>query len=216
MLFACAVLFLLLLNTACSAQKSGSKFEAHPEKETLSAENKGAVETQGESGKVQIDYLTPVAMIRNPEIFVYKEKRRLYVMQSNVLVRDYPIALGLNPAGDKEKLGDGKTPEGDFVICGKEPMGRFPKALALNYPSRKHVERAYFLGILSSAQFKEILKSYEKGQAPTVNTSVGERIAIHGGGAHLDWTNGCIALYDSDLEELFRIATVGTKVSIRP
>lgn len=211
----CGVVALLLLIGACSAQKSGSKFESRPERGSQSTESSYSWEGTRDRVRVQIDYLTPLSAIKEPEIFIYKEKRRLYVMQDNVLVRDYPVALGLQPTGDKEKRGDGKTPEGDFAVCVKEPMGRFSKSLGLDYPDRKHAERGYFSGLLSPAQFKDVLKAHEKRSMPPANTPIGERIAIHGGGAHQDWTDGCIALYDSDFEELFNIASVGTKVSIR-
>ena len=97
-----------------------------------------------EKEPVRVDYLTALADIVNPEIYIYKEKRRLYVVQSDVMVRDYPIGLGLHPVGDKESERDGRTPEGDFVVRRKDPVSRFNKALLLNYPDKKHAERALF------------------------------------------------------------------------
>jgi murein L,D-transpeptidase YafK len=214
--YPCAVCCVVLLAAACSAQKSGSKIESHSDGRVQSAESRHRLEASQDRVKVQIDYLTPVSGIKQPEIFVYKEKRRLYVIQANVLVRDYPVALGSQPWGDKEKRGDGKTPEGDFRICSKDPVGRFTKALGLNYPDKKHAERAYFSGLLNGPQLKEILSAHEKRTKPPIDNPIGGIIAIHGGGAHKDWTDGCIGLYDSDLEELFRVATIGTPVSVRP
>ncbi len=204
----------------CSMQKTSPKLE------TAQGENAqlpGPLQAQAdrmESVKnfnpIKVDYLTPAEGIRNPEIYVYKEKRRLYVVQSNVLVRDYPVGLGFNPNGDKQREGDGRTPEGDFWICVKNPESRFGKSVGISYPNKKHAERAFFAGFISPTEFRDILLAMEMRGKPPWNTSLGGEIFIHSGGAHKDWTQGCIALYDSDMDELFRIASVGTPVSVRP
>ena len=169
-----------------------------------------------EKAPIRVNYLIPASSVRNPEIFVYKEKRRLYIVQGNVLVRDYPIGLGFKPQGDKEREGDGRTPEGDFLICVKQYSNRFSKSLGLNYPDKGHAERAYFAGLLSPPEFRDILLASEKKSSPPWGTILGGRIFIHAGGAQKDWTDGCVALYDSDMDELFQIASVGTPVSVRP
>lgn len=208
---------LLLALPACSVQKSGSKAEsAQLTTKAKPVEQAGAEETASDKVALKIDYLTPVRAIQNPEIFVYKEKRRLYVMQSNILVRDYPIGLGFHPTGDKEKEGDGRTPEGSFFVCVKKPNSRFQKSLGLSYPDKKHAERAFFAGVITPVEFRDILIAFENRTTPPWNTVLGGQIFIHAGGAHKDWTEGCVALYNSDMEELFQIAAVGTPVSIRP
>ncbi|MDY0041903.1 MAG: L,D-transpeptidase, partial [Desulforhabdus sp.] len=65
-------------------------------------------------------------------------------------------------------------------------------------------------------QFQHILNALERIALPPANTALGGEIFIHAGGAHKDWTNGCVALYNRDMDELFNIAKVGTPVSIRP
>jgi hypothetical protein len=212
-IFLCLVLFVI---PACSMQKPDSQFDSSKSDIKKQSENSIAQQPQREKEPVRIDYLTALADIASPEVYVYKEKRRLYVIQSNVLVRDYPIGLGSHPAGDKENEADGRTPEGDFLICQKNPVSRFNKALILNYPDRAHAERAFFAGILSPPEFKEILLAAERKASPPWYTKLGGQINIHAGGAHKDWTEGCIALYDSDMDELFKIASVGTQVHVRP
>ena len=214
--FVCAVTMALMLAAGCSTQKSSSRVESHSEKRAQPQDGRQPNEASHEKAKLEVNYLTPVAQIKSPELFVYKEKRRLYVIQAKVLVRDYPVALGFQPQGDKEKAGDGRTPEGEFTIASKEGMGRFNKTLRINYPDKKHADRAYFSGLLTAAQFKEIHSALEKKMKPPIDNPIGGRIAIHGGGAHKDWTDGCIALYDSDLEELYQLANVGSPISIRP
>jgi len=208
---------LILAIPACSMQKSGSKVDsAQPASNAKAVTEIGDQDRAREPVPLKIDYLTPVRAIQNPEIFVYKEKRRLYVMQSDVLVRDYPVGLGFHPTGDKEKEGDGRTPEGSFFVCVKKPNSRFHKSLGLSYPDKKHAERAFFAGVITPVEFRDILLAFEKRVTPPWNTVLGGQIFIHAGGAHKDWTEGCVALYNSDMDELFQIASVGTPVSIRP
>ncbi len=165
---------------------------------------------------VRIDYLRPAEEVRFPELFVYKEKRRLYVMDGDVLVRNYPIGLGKNPKGDKKCEGDGRTPEGSFFICFKNPRSRFFKSLALSYPTQRHAEQALAAGLISPTQYRDIILALDRLLQPPWDTPLGGEIYIHGGGAHGDWTDGCIALYNSDVEELYLMADRGTRVEVRP
>ncbi len=169
-----------------------------------------------EKEHVRIDYLTALTDMVSPEIYVYKQKRRLYVIQSNVLVRDYPIGLGAHPTGDKENGQDGRTPEGDFIICQKNTGNRSDKALVLNYPDKKHAEQAFYATIISPPEFKEILAAAERKATPPSDTKLGGQICINAAGAQKDWADGNVALYNSDMDELFKIASTGTPVHIRP
>ncbi len=207
---------ILLVIAACSMQKPASGLESRKADEKRLTAEAALRQSSQQKEPVRIDYLTPAADIVTPEVYIYKEKRRLYIIQSNVLVRDYPVGLGSHPSGDKEHDTDGKTPEGDFQICRKDQMPRLGKILGLNYPLRKHAERAFFAGILSPTEFKEILAAYERKADPPSNTKLGGQLMIHAGGAQRDWTEGGIALYNSDMEELFNVALTGTKVHIRP
>ena len=205
------------LMAACSMQKSGSKVDStHASNGAKSSPKISQEESSSDKMPIKVDYLTPLGCIQNPEVYVYKEKRRLYIIQSNVLVRDYPVGLGFSPRGDKEREGDGRTPEGEFKICVKNSGSRFIRSLGLNYPDKKHAERAFFAGTITPIEFRDLLLAFEKKATPPWGTSLGGKIFIHAGGAHKDWTDGCIALYNSDMEELFQIAAVGTPVSVRP
>ncbi|MBC7360253.1 MAG: L,D-transpeptidase [Desulfacinum sp.] len=216
-LVAAAFLLCLLLSGACTVQGPGSgggisKHEASRE----SSANEVARPRFDELKPVRIDYLRPTEEILNPEVFVYKDKRRLYVMDRGVLVRNYPIGLGKNPKGDKMGEGDGRTPEGTFYICVKNPRSKFYKSLALSYPTKKHAEQAFMAGLLSPVQYRDIILALERKVQPPWDTPLGGEIFIHGGGAHGDWTDGCIALYNSDMNELYTMADVGTPVTVRP
>jgi hypothetical protein len=214
-IFLCVALFVI---SACSMQGPDSAFDSSKSAEKKKQPESSTARQQPprEKEPVRIDYLTALTDIVNPEIYVYKEKRRLYVIQSNVMVRDYPIGLGFHPVGDKESDGDGRTPEGDFLICRKDLVSRFNKVLVLNYPDRKHAERALFAGILSPPEFKDILMAAERKATPPWSAKLGGQLYIHPGGAYKDWTLGSIALYNSDMDELFKIVSTGTQVHIRP
>jgi len=198
-------------------QMPGSKLDSsYTESNVTPIGNTIAQKVVKEQIPLKVNYITPLSAIQHPRIFVYKGKRRLYVIDSNVLVRDYPIGLGLQPRGDRERGGDGRTPEGEFVICVKDSASRFVKSLGLSYPDKRHAEKAFFTGAITPSEFRDILLAYEKRITPPLNTPLGGRMSIHAGGAYRDWTDGCIALYDSDMEELFRIAAIGTTVTVRP
>ncbi len=162
------------------------------------------------------DYLRKVEEISNPKIVVVKSKRRLYVIDGDTIVRRYPIALGKNPRGDKTTRGDGKTPEGIYRVCVKNPKSRFYKSIGIDYPSQQHAEKAFVNGLISAQEYRKIIMAHERKNIPPWDTKLGGAIFIHGGGAYADWTDGCIALYNTDMDELFKIVSIGTPVYILP
>jgi murein L,D-transpeptidase YafK len=216
----CCSLLIIGLLPSCTMQSSGSALDANRHK-SKPEQTVALLEQQGNSwmteGKpVKTNYLTTLSSIRNPSLIVFKEKRRLCVLNADVVVRDYPVGLGTNPTGDKETEGDGRTPEGEFFICQKGPSGHYSKVLILSYPSRQHAERALFHGVITPIEFHDILSALENRAKPPWTARLGGEILIHGGGAHLDWTDGSIALYDSDMEEIVSIVNQGTPIRIRP
>jgi hypothetical protein len=211
---------ILLCISSCTVQKSGSvvdnsQIQTKPRQEAQDLQQSN--QHQASEGKaLKIDYLTPIQGIRNPSLIAYKDKRRLYVIDSGKVVRDYPVGLGPHSKGDKERDGDHRTPEGEFFVCAKNPGGPLGRSLGISYPTRKHAEKGAFERLISAAALHEILQAYDKKIQPPWNTPLGGGICIQGGGAHRDWTDGSIALYDSDMKEVFEIAQPGTPVHIRP
>ncbi len=112
--------------------------------------------------------------------------------------------------------GDGRTPEGDFFVCVKNPSSKYYKGFGINYPSPKHAEEAYLLGAISDDEYRKILQANERKTLPPDGTRLGGDIFIHGGGAGEDWTLGCVAVSNSDIDELFDVIPVGTPVKILP
>ena len=164
----------------------------------------------------ELDLKRPVSMVTNPKIYVYKGKRRLLVVDSDTLVREFRISLGFSPSGDKKRQGDGRTPEGEFYVCVKNSNSSFYKSVGLSYPMPKHAEQALIAGNISQEQFARIVQAIENRSRPPWDTRLGGQIFIHGGGAEWDWTRGCIALYNTSMDDLFDMARLGTPVTILP
>jgi hypothetical protein len=182
-------------------------------------------------------------------IEILKQDCKLILYSGQKAVRTYRIGLGTNPTGPKTKVGDGRTPEGDYYVCGKNPRSRFYRSLALSYPNVKDAERGLRERRITRAQYDQIAEAIRKkgrppwdtpyrgfdisggpvSVAPPVKTSPGEfsafsgnaenstggEIFIHGNGSKTDWTLGCIALDNGDMRQLYDLAPVGTRVTIR-
>ena len=143
------------------------------------------------------------APVAGDSLVVEKGKRRLVLFYRGEVVRTYYVALGRNPVGDKQRIGDNRTPEGLFYIEGRNPNSRYHLSLRISYPDSAHRVRSAKLGV-----------------AP------GGDIMIHGlpaeqaafGPAHrdFDWTNGCIAVTNREIEELWRVIRDGTPIQIKP
>ncbi len=163
-----------------------------------------------------IDFNVPLSQITNPTIYVYKAKRRLMLIQGNTLVREYPCALGPNPKGTKYFRGDGRTPEGKFQICARNPYSSYYKSLGISYPTVQEAQDALSHGTISFGQYCSIKDADNAMRQPPSNTSLGGMVFIHGGGCKPDWTLGCVAIDNSDMDELFKVARIGMPVYIMP
>jgi tetratricopeptide (TPR) repeat protein len=137
------------------------------------------------------------------KILIEKEERLLTLISKDKVLKTYKIALGGNPNGPKERQGDNKTPEGTYIIDSRNKDSRYHLSLHISYPNKKDKKRAKELGV-----------------------SPGGDIMIHGikngfswiGNFHTerDWTNGCIAVTDEEIEEIDKLVPNGTIVEIRP
>jgi murein L,D-transpeptidase YafK len=136
-------------------------------------------------------------------VLVEKAPRRLTLFFAGYPVRSYRVALGRDPIGDKLRRGDGRTPEGRYTIDGRNGASEFYRSLHISYPSSADVRRAR-----------------EAGAAP------GGEIMIHGlpNGSEwvtsehtrFDWTEGCIAVTNEEMDELWELVPDGTPIEIRP
>lgn len=136
-------------------------------------------------------------------IVVEKRLRRLTLYRDGQPVKQYGIALGRNPAGRKVQMGDFKTPEGTYFIEGRNTQSQFYRSLRISYPDMLDQLRAKSLGLIA-----------------------GGDIMIHGlppgreqiGAAHRtsDWTEGCIAVTNEELDEIWRAIPDGAPIQIKP
>jgi murein L,D-transpeptidase YafK len=136
-------------------------------------------------------------------IVVNKAKRELVLLRAGKVLKSYRVSLGGHPVGPKTRQGDHKTPEGLYTIAGRNRQSAYHRSLRISYPNEKDRERARRAGV-----------------------SPGGDIMIHGlpngqgyiGKGHLlaDWTNGCIAVTDEEIEEIWRLVPDGTPVQILP
>jgi len=154
--------------------------------------------------------------LSEPRVVVEKGARRLRLYAGGEVVRVRRVALGFEPSGDKVRQGDGRTPEGDYTVCMKNPKSNFYLSLGLTYPNAADAGRGLRDGLITRAQHKSITRALTAGRCPPWNTALGGEIFIHGGGTARDWTFGCVALENPEIKELFETLPAGTPVSILP
>ncbi len=153
----------------------------------------------------------------DPSLVVEKSSRRLTVYSEGAPVKGYRIALGREPVGDKAHEGDGRTPEGEFYVCSRNPASKYRRAMGLSYPNEEDADRGLEDGLITKRDHRAITTAIHRMQRPPWKTPLGGEIMIHGSGATRgDWTLGCIALDDDDVDELFTALPMGTPVVIVP
>lgn len=169
------------------------------------------------TGEEEALNLRPLRLpLSEPRVVIEKGARRLRLYAGGELVRVRRVALGFTPEGDKVRQGDGRTPEGDYTVCMKNPKSNFYLSLGLTYPNAEDAARGLRDGLITSAQHKSITRALAAGRCPLWNTALGGEIFIHGGGTTRDWTFGCVALENPEIKELFDILPAGTPVRIMP
>ena len=132
------------------------------------------------------------------------------------------IAIGSNGSTRSKLMGYEKTPLGQFTITEIRESKRFTVFLALDYPDLDHVQRAYAKGYIEADEFAGLKRAIDRGIAPPQNTPLGGHIGIHGIGAgdveiheNFNWTNGCVALTNEQLQQLLAWVSPGTTVLIQ-
>ena len=135
-------------------------------------------------------------------ILVEKSARRLSVFAGGKKLKSYRVALGRDPIGAKQEEGDMKTPEGLYTIDNRNPQSDYHLALHVSYPSAEDMAHATERGV--NAGFDIMIHGIQNGSG-----WIGTFHRMH------DWTAGCIALTDEEIEELWRVTPDGTLVEIR-
>jgi len=136
-------------------------------------------------------------------VIVVKHERTLTLMSGSTVLKSYKVSLGSEPVGPKQRQGDHKTPEGSYVLDRRNPRSRFYRSLHISYPTPE-----------------------QRTEAVKTGTDPGGDIMIHGlpngfgwlGSLHrtLDWTDGCIAVTDQEMDEIWQAVADGTPIEIKP
>jgi murein L,D-transpeptidase YafK len=148
-----------------------------------------------------------LASVQEPKkadkVLVFKNKHELHLLSQGKVFKTYKVALGGDPVGPKTQQGDHKTPEGNYVLDRRNSASKFHRSLHISYPNAK-----------------------DRAQARKLGLSPGGDIMLHGlpngygriGAVHRlkDWTDGCIAVTDQEIEEIWRLVPDGTPIEIRP
>ena len=147
--------------------------------------------------------LAQAPSVRVDRVVVYKHERKLLLLSHGREVRSYKVALGSEAVGPKTRQGDHRTPEGIYVLDRRNPNSHFYKAFHISYPNSKDLAAAKKLGV-----------------------SPGSDIMLHGlgkeyawvGKAHVlrDWTDGCVAVTNEEMDELWKMLRIGTPIEIKP
>ncbi len=134
-------------------------------------------------------------------IKVDKSENKMYLLEAGKVIKEYHVAFGANPKGHKEQEGDEKTPEGTYTLDYKKEDSSFYRAMHISYPNQADLENAKNKGF-----------------------SAGGFIMVHGQRNYLgwlsaitqrfNWTNGCIALTNSEMDEFISLVKVGTEIKI--
>lgn len=132
------------------------------------------------------------------------------------------IAIGRNGAGFKTHRGDDVTPLGSYKIGWINNNSRFHKFYGFDYPSVDNASEAFLNGLLSKKSYNTVIEAHIKNQTPSQNTAIGGQIGIHGLGVAdktihkmLNWTHGCIALTDKQIDQLEKWIGKGTVVKVK-
>lgn len=148
-------------------------------------------------------FLAPNELQAVDRVLVIKSKRMMLLLKDSEIVKVYRISLGKSPVGHKIKAGDKKTPEGRYILEAKKYPSKYYKAIRISYPNEQDILQAKNLGVLP-----------------------GGDIMIHGlpadfadiGSIHriVDWTDGCIAVTNEEMDELWELIPVGIPIDIMP
>ncbi len=189
-------------------RKSGSQIDPDESSTIAEAKNTVTEEEMRKNNEWVMKTLDESKRLRITAIVIDKLRYRLYLIDKGVVGIELPIELGFNPVEDKRIEGDGCTPEGFYKITEKRDIGKtkFYRGFMLNYPNE-----------LDKREFADLIASRDVPQ----EALIGGLIMIHGRGSGLDpsngganWTLGCVALSNEDIDRIFGLVGVGTPVTI--
>jgi murein L,D-transpeptidase YafK len=136
-------------------------------------------------------------------VVVRKSERRMYLMRGDTILRSYRVALGLNPVGPKEQEGDSRTPEGHYQLTRRNPHSEYFLSIQVSYPNDKDMQRARRHRLTPGGSIMIHGLPNELRREPTYYEK-------------RDWTDGCIAVTDSDMLEIWLMTPQDIPIDILP
>lgn len=173
--------------------------------------------------------LLPVCAVHAVEdsyqLEISKSEKELVVKKGDVTVKRFDIALGKGGKGAKLRIGDKKTPIGVYKITDFKADSKFHYFMQIDYPNLLDAWYGYKNRIITAREFKQIAFAFKDRQRPPQNTGLGGYIGIHGLGDStrerlkihetFNWTEGCIALKNNEINALRQYVSIGTRVTIK-
>lgn len=146
---------------------------------------------------------THAALVKADRVLVLKAKRKLYLLRDGQVLRHYRVALGRTPRGAKAREGDGRTPEGVYRLDWRNPESQFYRSIHISYPDQDDLRRAAARGVAAGGDI----------MIHGLPTGLDGFEAMHG---QRDWTEGCIAVTNEEIDEIWALVEDGTIIEIRP
>lgn len=190
------LLFLALALTSIFAYQKYSRF-------IPTAEAKVHVQNFSDQKIQQIRQDTPIT-----EVKIYKANRVVKLMHGDQTIQSYPMRLGFDPLGHKVQEGDGKTPEGQYILDWRNPKSAFYKSLHINYPNAQDQATAKQLGVSAGGDvmIHGSATSSQIEKLPSLMSYLPQK----------DWTWGCVAVRNVDMDEIWKLVDDGTVITIYP
>ena len=171
--------------------------------EMLSIENINLDSNSNGEAYIEMDTVKLDSSVEIDKVIAFKERRKMMLVKNGDTLKTYQISLGKNPAGPKEKEGDKKTPEGKYILDWRNPNSKYHLSIHISYPNNDDKRKAALNGV-----------------------NPGGEIMIHGCPNGLgwnwkyykvnDWTDGCIAVNNEEIEEIWNVVENGTEIEIFP
>lgn len=137
------------------------------------------------------------------EVLVDKSERKLYLLKAGEVLREFDISLGLQPTGHKQRAGDSRTPEGRYYLEARNPSSDYFLSIRVSYPNAEDRARARAAGVDPGGQI--MIHGLPNEQKEGVTSYSG-----------WDWTDGCIAVSNSDMIDIWLMTGESTPIEIRP
>lgn len=166
-----------------------------------------------------------IKKLENVNIIVEKNKYALRLYTDTTLIKSYKVVFGKNVKQKKSYLHDHATPVGNYKICEINTEDNYYMFMKLNYPNEIDAAEALHNGVIGRPEYIVIIEAQKENNCPPHETGLGSDIGIHGIGKYnaifknlpfiFNWTNGSMALSNENIDELYSVVTLGTRVVIK-